>query len=436
MMRDYIENLLRNKVSPNSGYVYIATEDIAIPVHKVTLGISKRKIINLELVEEMILRLVSAGINDIDTIADILGLPRDILDISVGDLHLKDLAYHSSGKCILTTKGIESLKNLSISKREKDIIRNVYVDAVTGEITGEKNQDYTERRIHDSTKLKHEIDASSIVLYRRNMGVINTIFEQSIKTYLDDNMTIQDELVSIDSIDDMTTGFIVTPIHIYVSEGGVDIDVSARNMRHKNIVDSHKSAVIEQMRTRKLLANLFANSARSNKPPTTVNDSNDDFIQTLRALLSIESDDDFENKARNTLFTSRRLLENEMLDFCKLAFINASSIEILIDELNYWSKNIKFKSICSFITKKIKCRILYNDVNGPTERSIKRIDEACPNIHRENIIKSNHTACMQINIDSRLQIVVFLEFVKVFKENLYMPRTIVYVSDKKREFRN
>lgn len=45
-MRDYIENLLKSKVPPNSGYIYITTEDIAIPVHKVTLGISKRKTVN------------------------------------------------------------------------------------------------------------------------------------------------------------------------------------------------------------------------------------------------------------------------------------------------------------------------------------------------------------------------------------------------------
>jgi len=330
-MREYIANLLKNKVAPNSGYVYITTEDVAIPVHKVTLGISKRRTANLELVEEMILRLTSVGIYDIDTIAGVLGLPRDILDISVGDLHLKDLAYHSSGKCILTAKGRESLEKLAVSKREKDSLQNVYVDAITGEISGEKNQDYTERRIDDNVKLKHLIDANAIEQYRRNMEAIDDIFEKSMKAYLDDdNMLVQDELVSIDTIDDLTTGFIVAPIHIYVSEGGMDIDVIARNKRQKSLIEDRKSIIIEQMRARKLLSNVFVGNGRNDKYHVGNYDLESALYPKLQSLLSIENDDEFDEQACEIIFSSRRLCENELIDFCKLVFSRASSIEILM----------------------------------------------------------------------------------------------------------
>ena len=392
------------------------------------MGYQKEKLL-IELVEEMILRLTSVGIYDIDTIADILGLPRDILDISVGDLHVKDLAYHSSGKCILTAKGRESLSNLAVSKREKDSLQNVYVDAITGEITGEKNQDYIEGRINNSIKLKHLVDANAIEQYRRNMGAINDIFEKSMKIYLDDNnMLVQDELVSIDTIDDLTTGFIVVPINIYVSEGGMDIDVIASNKRQKSLIENRKSVIIEQMLERKLLSNVFVGNERVGSNPVKNYDSESVLYSKLKSLLSIENEDDFEEQACEILFASRKLYENELIAFCKLVLSGASTVEILIDELNYWSKNIKFTTIGSLIKKNVKCRVVYNNVKGATEHSIKRIRNSCPNILHKDIVEDNHVECLQIKIDSKIQIDVCVEFVKVFNETLFMPRISAYIS--------
>lgn len=428
-MKEYIDRLIKNRVPLNSGYIYLATETIAIPVHKVTLGISKRHTTNLEIVEEMVLRFALIGINDIDMISGALGLPRYILDITIGDLHVKDLAFHSSGKCLLTGKGRDALKNLFISKREKDVIHNVYVNAVTGEICGEKNNDYIESRVHSDTIVKHRIDVNSIELFRRNMSSIGVIFEQAMKAFLDENMKIQDELVSIDSIDELFTGFIKAPIHIFVSENGSDIDIIACNKWQKSIIESHKEVIIEQMRTRKLLPNMFIN--KRIESPTPIDRSGlscEDRYQLLKSLTSVESIEYFDDQARSILFGHRKLFENELLDLCKFVFSDAQIIEIQIDNLNYWSKNLMFLTIGSYITQKTQCKIFYRDSSEDIKSSIRRIRSSCPNIPEKNIQKVEHTVWLRIKIDSKIVIDTYFELIRVFTDTQYIPHIVAFVS--------
>lgn len=315
----YIDDLINNKVPSNSGYKYVATEAISIPIYKVNLGISKRHIVNLELVEEMVLQLISIGINDVDMIAGTLGLPRDILDVTIGDLHVKDLAVHSSGKCLIMAKGREALKNLKVSKREKDTLYDVYVDAITGEIYGEVIKGYTQERVLDDSKMKYVIDANSIDHYRRNMSSIAEIFEKTVKRNIESNMQVQDELISIDSVDDFFVGFVKLSIYIYVSDSGSDIDIIACSKKQKDFLEIHKDIIIEQMRARKILSNLFVSKNNEFKPKNQGECSSDeDQYLLFRTLNSIKDVAEYETQARNLILSPRKLFENELLDFCKL----------------------------------------------------------------------------------------------------------------------
>lgn len=429
MIEKYINEIFQNQISENKGYIYVTTETIEVPMYRVTLNISKRRITNLELVEEMILRLSSIGITNLDTISGVLGLPRDIVDITVGDLHLKNLAYHSSGNCILMAKGRESLKNLSIMTREKDLLNNVYVDAVTGEINGEKNPYFREGFTYNDTKMKHIYDANIIEHYRRNMDCIRNIFEQSAKIYLDDNMKVQDELVSIDTVEDITTGFIDTPIHIYVSETGYEIDIISQRRSQRKFLEDRKEVIIAQLRTRKLLQNLTSYSPNSHTNLLKKDClSSREVYDCLKEVKKDATNIDFEQQVHNILFSSRVLFDNELIDFCNLAFLEARKIEIKIDNLNYWSKNHKFLTICSFLKQNTECYIYYYDSGENITFPIKKIKNSCPNINDKHIIKATHNNWFQIVIDSTLSINTFAEPVKVFADNRYILRTISMIS--------
>ncbi|HEX2938569.1 MAG TPA: hypothetical protein VHO66_06595 [Ruminiclostridium sp.] len=429
MMKKYIETILQSKVPENKGYVYVTTELVEVPVYKVRLSISKRHITNLELVEEMVLRLSATGVTNLDTISGVLGLPRDIIDITVGDLHLKNLAFHSSGNCVLMAQGREALKSLSISNREKDVLHNVFVDAITGSISGEKDHYYQEGFLYNETKMKHLIEANSLDHYRKNMDSIRLIFEQSVKAYMDDNMKVQDELVSIDSIDDISTGFISVPIHIYVSESGFEIDIIAQRRSQKQFLEDHKGEIIEQLRTRKLLPNL-TNYTSCNHP--FLSDapylSCQEVHEKLKSLLSKSSISDFEDQACAILFSPRMMFETELIDFCEVAFKKAEKIEIMIDNLNYWVKSHKFLTICSFVNASADCHIYYSNSSENITSPLRKLENSCPNIPKKQILKSMHGEWFQVIIDSKLTINLYSESVKVFSENRYMFRTMAYIS--------
>ena len=428
MIENYAKELLRNRIPQNEGYTYITTEIVAIPTYRVSLGISKRHTTTLELVEEIVLRLVSQNIEDLDVIARVLGLPRDILDITIGDLHVKDFAYHSSGKCVLMDKGRLALKNLSVSKREKDTISNVYVDAVNGEIYSERNSDYSESRLHNDMKMRHKIDGNSVDFYRKSTSIINSIFEQTNKTFLEGEMKLQDELVSIDSVDFLVSGYIMIPIHIYVSETSIDIDIVAKNKHQRKIIEAHKSFIIEQLRARKLLPNLFEKKNIWKPAPDHIAMLSFDEQYKLIDALFASDNCITDSQLRSLLLGARQLFDNELIEFCKFMIPDSKTIEIRIDDLTYWSKNSKFISICSYITQKNQCLLCYKSSSGNKNSSMQRIRKSCPNISQERIIESEHESFFKLTFDSKIELSIYAEPIKVFSDDTFLIHTLAFIT--------
>lgn len=195
-MNKYIEKVFNDFIPDNKGYIYIGTENVFIPIYRVTLAITKRKQTRLNLVEEMVLRITNCGVTDLDEISGILGLNRDILDITIGDLHIKSLAYTSSNKCYLMAEGRIVLKNLKATKKETDIIRNVYVNALNQDVFKENIITMVDRCTDDDYKVHHTFEGNNVEFYRNNVGKIKEIFnkENEIEIYTDSNQ-IPDELV-------------------------------------------------------------------------------------------------------------------------------------------------------------------------------------------------------------------------------------------------
>ena len=64
----------------------------------------------------------------------ILGIPRKLLDITLADLHIKDLVAISSDKCKLLQKGEMALINMQRVEKSQDIMKDIYMDALKGSI--------------------------------------------------------------------------------------------------------------------------------------------------------------------------------------------------------------------------------------------------------------------------------------------------------------
>ena len=72
------------------------------------------------------LQIVSIGVHQVDEIAKILGITRPLLDVTLADLHVKDLISVSSDICSLLKKGEQALSNLERVEKQQDIMLHTF----------------------------------------------------------------------------------------------------------------------------------------------------------------------------------------------------------------------------------------------------------------------------------------------------------------------
>lgn len=92
-MDKLIESLLNINIRKNEGYIFVKQEDIYVPIIKTVLSITKRSFYRLPLLEEIVLRLINENLQEIDELANVLGIDRKLLEVTLADLSVKDIIY-------------------------------------------------------------------------------------------------------------------------------------------------------------------------------------------------------------------------------------------------------------------------------------------------------------------------------------------------------
>ena len=86
-MDKLIESLLNINIRKNEGYIFVKQEDIYVPIIKTVLSITKRSFYRLPLLEEIVLRLINENLQEIDELANVLGIDRKLLEVTLADLN-------------------------------------------------------------------------------------------------------------------------------------------------------------------------------------------------------------------------------------------------------------------------------------------------------------------------------------------------------------
>lgn len=230
VLKHLINKLYANIVRQNDGYEYLFSDDVYLPVYKYSLRITKRKIVKLNLVEEKVLEIVKAGVYHVEEIAKILGIPRKLLDITLADLHIKDLVAISSDKCKLLQKGEMALINMQRVEKSQDIMKDIYMDALKGSIIYDSSKyPLLERVWVNDNKLETSIVAEDLTQIKKQFAIIREIFNQDYsQTDLADGIRSEmQELLTIDGIESVYVYFVKIPLHVFVSNNSLDIDIVA-----------------------------------------------------------------------------------------------------------------------------------------------------------------------------------------------------------------
>jgi hypothetical protein len=427
-MNKYIEKIFNELIPDNKGYTYMCTENIFIPLYRVTLSITKRKQTALNLVEEMVLRIVNCGLTDIDEIAGVLGLSRDILDITIGDLYNKCLAYPSSNKCYLMKEGHNILNVLVSYKKEKDLLRDVYVNALSQEILKDPLDDKVTNIADDDCKVHHSFDGKNIEFYRDRVADIKVIFNKENEYYSSDSNHLPDELFSIDDIEDISVCFIKMPIHIYVSQTGFDLDLISGDVKLNSLLDRIKGDILEQLRKHRLLKKIFTRHTMKELcvPTGTFEDSNVLKVLVKKYVNEKDNQSNYLELITSKVYSNRILIENELEKFFELSLQGVQKVKFYVDSLDYWSKSTRFITLIALIPQKTNYEILYKNV-GNMNFSEKRIKTSLPNITRDIFKQVEHDNWFMIMFGDKIQIIGCPQNYKAIDNQTWIVRSTYYL---------
>jgi hypothetical protein len=428
-MKTLVEKLYKNKIPHNEGYTFVCNEDIYIPIYQVYLNITKRISVPLNVVEEKALELINVGVHNINEIADILGIERNLLEITIADLYTKDMIYTTSDNCKLLTNGRDALKTLDRSERKPDFLKDVYIDSITGEIMDNVEQ-YKLLDVvnYDDLKLKPAYIIDDVEYFCKRFNDINIIFRKEMSIYQDirkENLNrsmgkeveITDELISIDSIDKLYVKFYKVPICIYISNTGNDIDIIPKNKSSLGFREEHKTILIEQIRNQKIMRKIF-NKYSLNAVYSQISlIENVNIEKRLRDYyLKKNKEDEDLRVIEDLIFNSRKLADGEIDDMLYYLIKNSNNIKIYIDKLEDFAWNTNFITILTSISIKTNYYLYYNRFNDE-RKAINQIKKTVKSLNK-NYFKEEHSYYIKYIFDDITEIVAVPYNINVFESDI------------------
>ena len=178
---------LKNMICEKSGYEYIASKKLYIPIEEIGLNILIRKQQQLLFFYEIILKLISNGISYIKQISDITGVEEDILNDVVADMSVEQLIYPIGTDLKLTSSGKEALNKLMQEVIEKESLRKIYIDCITGEIYESIN--VIDKRKRNNPWLENEINIDDEFILKK-FNEFNKIYKERQEEYSVDTLGI------------------------------------------------------------------------------------------------------------------------------------------------------------------------------------------------------------------------------------------------------
>ncbi len=389
-MKQLVEELFYHIIPVNEGYDYLFSDDIYIPVYETTLLVTKRAILPISLVEEKILQLLDLGIYQIDELAQILGLNRRLLEVTLADLYSKDLITVSSNSCRIEAAGRKALSDLNRIEKKQDILKNVCIDGVLGNIVDSSEYELLKSVRNDDNKLKPIIQIGETKNYVNHFKEISQIFDEENKLYFSEGIQpIKEELLRIDKVDNTFVKFIKVPIHVYVSSNGIDIDIVAKLPRQKDLFATYKDYIIEQINNKKVLKNYF----KFRKISTQGYDG-EVYLEKKGLADEIKKIHFSRNKrninfllVENQVLCNRKLLNGEYKDILKYISDGQTYIELYVESLDEWAYNSVFTGTLTENLGKARLTIFYKSAFDK-EKSINQINRNFQGV--EQCVQKDH----------------------------------------------
>lgn len=385
-MDKLIESLSNINIRKNDGYLFVKQEEIYVPIIKTVLSITKRSFYSLPLLDEIVLRLINEGVQEIDELVNILGIDRKLLEVTLADLSVKDIIYCTTNRCNLLTKGKQALRELRTVQRRKDTVKNIYLDPINQKIiTDYENYQFVDKVYINDKKMDTDFEITDTEIFKENIDSVNKVFLDEMNIYNDKTKSEPDELLSIDSIENVYVKFVKIPIYLYVSSGGLDIDILAVNKKNDTLLTLFKDEIIDQIRKKRVLKNVFVKyGLRKSFTDYDLKES-ENLKNSLAKYRKNKGDrEELSSIVEIELFADRKLVDEEFDLMLKYLADNSEEIKIAVYYLDDWVKSEYSKKILSFVNSKKLCEFHYEECYD-LRKSISIIQRVQPEFTKDKV---------------------------------------------------
>lgn len=397
-MKKLVEELFHHIVPVNEGYDYLFSDEVYIPVYETALLVTKRAIMPISLVEEKILQLLDLGVYQIDELVQILGLNRRLLEVTLADLYSRDLVTVSANSCHIEVAGREALNSLKRTEKKQDILKNVCIDGILGNIIDSSDCELLKEVRNDDNKLKPIIKIGETKNYINRFKEISQIFDEENKLYFSEGVQpIKEELLKIDKVDNTFVKFIRLPVHVYVSSNGTDIDIVAKLNRQNDLLAVYKDYIVEQINNKKIFRNHFKFKKISCQGYAgEVFLEKEKFMDEIKKIHFSNSKKNIDyGFVENLVLCNRKLLNGEYKDILKYISDGKKSVELYVESLDDWAYNLNFIGSLTENLGKVELSIFYKSTINQT-KSLEQINRCFKGVEQCTQKDNNYFICWKV----------------------------------------
>lgn len=427
-MDKLIESMSNINVRKNDGYFFIKRDEIYVPIMRTILSVTKRSFYSLPLLDEIVLRLINEGVQEIDELVNILGIDRKLLEVTLADLSVKDVIYCTTNRCSMLAKGKQALRELRTVQRKKDTIKNVYLDPINRKIIleHEKYQFVDKVNVNDK-KLDADFEVNDIDIFKENIDSVNKVFLDEMNIYNDKTKSEPDELLSIDSIENVYVKFVRIPIYIYVSSEGIDIDIMAVNKRNDSLLALFKSEIIEQIRKKKVLKNTFVKYGLRRKFSVIDLEENEKLKKNLQKFKKNKRDRDKLGQIIETGISSdRKLMDEEFELLLKYFADKCEKYKINVYYLDDWAKSEWCSKVLSIFNSKKLFEIGYAE-SYDFRKAYSIIQRIMPECSRDKVVQVKTECYLSLVFDEKYIITGVPKDIVIIDSNTHIHKVEFYL---------
>lgn len=245
----------------------------------------------------------------------------------------------------------------------------------------------------------------------------------AIRALHDDNYSAK----NLKDIENVYVKFVRIPIYIYVSSEGIDIDIMAVNKRNDPLLVLFKSEIIEQIRKKKVLKNIFVKYGLRKTFLGVDLEENENLKNDLQKYRKNKGDrDELEPIIEKEVLSDRKLSDEEFEVLLKYLADKCENCKINVYHLDDWAKSEWCSKVLSVLNGKKLSEIGYAECYD-FRKALSIIQRTMPECSRDKVVQVKTEYYLSLVFDEKYIITGVPKDIVIMDSNTHIHKVEFYL---------